>query len=747
MRADGDDGITDTLIFLLPPGATNEKQAIATVTTGPLVDTDLAFTASATGTFTLRIEAVTGSGSIAVTGTAIGTAMERAPRLIADGLPHPLSISCYMLNCAFEYDGATMLDADGSGFDLMYPHAEAGRAYAFLIEMTGHKAAQVTATFYQVGAAAGSTGFHPVVMGPMGEWTATPAGHDSLAELSGCSNEDRSCIQVPASFGIYPGHRPAPSKGQECTGSPAGWTDSDGDPCDPPAAEPDPFPQFLTGNWVAPASGPVMLRLVLNCDIPYLADAQAPGCYSTAEALAENGYGCAYTISEDRQHSTKNSKCGPEPLRLTVTPGAYFAGGGQAGHRRVLQTGGDQLQHTGDTHAPSLGTFQRTDRILIERANVEAQSTAAWEATPAEQRVSAAPPSLEEMLVSGSEANTLLNSMFTVEQEPYVVYPLDFHIDGGKDKGNGSGHRRLQKQGDHLTVVIETHAPSPFNADQAEQRLIDGLPGSRLSEGRRRRVQVGADQSQNADGLVCGLGSTDAGCTASGQTKRQITLVVAQDDIEAQAAALWQSEQTSGGRRLQMSGDQLTHPIDSHAPTLGEMLISDTPANDLLSRIFVQEQQPQVAFPIGFTLEDGSGKHRRLQAGGDLLQVTIDTHAATPAEADKIVHRLMTATRSTLSPDAVIPHGIGSCELTDRTRAVNDECCNEPTEDCSSGRPAVCNAGCARIVLPFFDDCYDALGERASDFDSVVALCREALGGGRRIMQPRSEPGEELRRP
>ena len=70
----------------------------------------------------------------------------------------------------------------------------------------------------------------------------------------------------------------------------------------------------------------------------------------------------------------------------------------------------------------------------------------------------------------------------------------------------------------------------------------------------------------------------------------------------------------------------------------------------------------------------------------------------------------------------------GACaDLQDRTAAVNDECCNEKTEDCSSGRPATCNLGCAHVLLPFFDDCSGALGAAgAAQFDGVVALCHAA---------------------
>ena len=75
--------------------------------------------------------------------------------------------------------------------------------------------------------------------------------------------------------------------------------------------------------------------------------------------------------------------------------------------------------------------------------------------------------------------------------------------------------------------------------------------------------------------------------------------------------------------------------------------------------------------------------------------------------------------------------GGGACDdLADRTAAVNDECCDEPTEDCSSGRPATCNVGCAHVLLPFFDDCAGALGAAGAGlFDDVVALCHAAEAG------------------
>jgi hypothetical protein len=64
-----------------------------------------------------------------------------------------------------------------------------------------------------------------------------------------------------------------------------------------------------------------------------------------------------------------------------------------------------------------------------------------------------------------------------------------------------------------------------------------------------------------------------------------------------------------------------------------------------------------------------------------------------------------------------------------RTDAVNVECCNGPSEDCSSGTPATCNAGCAGVFLPFWTDCGSQMPTSASLLP-VVALCQAAAAGG-----------------
>ena len=74
--------------------------------------------------------------------------------------------------------------------------------------------------------------------------------------------------------------------------------------------------------------------------------------------------------------------------------------------------------------------------------------------------------------------------------------------------------------------------------------------------------------------------------------------------------------------------------------------------------------------------------------------------------------------------------GAGACEagaLPSRTQAITAECCDEPSEDCSGGYPQTCNAGCASLFLPFWDECRSALGKDSRDFEPAVALCEAAL--------------------
>ena len=68
-----EDGVTATMLWVLPPGATDTSQAVATQTL-VAADKGLGFTAAATGDFTARVGAFEGSGPVTLTATAVGSA-------------------------------------------------------------------------------------------------------------------------------------------------------------------------------------------------------------------------------------------------------------------------------------------------------------------------------------------------------------------------------------------------------------------------------------------------------------------------------------------------------------------------------------------------------------------------------------------------------------------------------------------------------------------------------------------------
>eukprot|EP01052_Picozoa_sp_SAG31_P019825 SAG31_NODE_1463_length_8238_cov_3.389851_6_plen_113_part_00 len=93
----------------------------------------------------------------------------------------------------------------------------------------------------------------------------------------------------------------------------------------------------------------------------------------------------------------------------------------------------------------------------------------------------------------------------------------------------------------------------------------------------------------------------------------------------------------------------------------------------------------------------------------------------------------------------LVQESAGSCDLISRTAAVNAECCDEATEDCSTGIPQSCNAGCARILLPFSLDCTRELGEEGAQLlQSVVTLCDTAVGAAPETSSPCTLPYETL---
>ena len=67
--------------------------------------------------------------------------------------------------------------------------------------------------------------------------------------------------------------------------------------------------------------------------------------------------------------------------------------------------------------------------------------------------------------------------------------------------------------------------------------------------------------------------------------------------------------------------------------------------------------------------------------------------------------------------------------LKQMTEAVFEECCDEPGEDCSDGRPHSTNADCCGILVPFYRDCAGAMGADADSVREAVALCPTGPAG------------------
>ena len=157
-------------------------------------------------------------------------------------------------------------------------------------------------------------------------------------------------------------------------------------------------------------------------------------------------------------------------------------------------------------------------------------------------------------------------------------------------------------------------------ASQATSALLLRIPGAQQ---RGRHLQ-----QASSDHGVCGLGSIERGCTSAGEIRQSSDIVINRADIEAIAR---------------------THD-PAMSPTLDEMLIGGSTENNLLASIFVDEQQPLTIHPTTFarspTISNGGRRH--LQASGDVLHATVETRAATAAEALAGVQRLGTRLQGTL---------------------------------------------------------------------------------------------------
>ena len=66
------------------------------------------------------------------------------------------------------------------------------------------------------------------------------------------------------------------------------------------------------------------------------------------------------------------------------------------------------------------GNFEVTCTVTLSKAEAEAQVGALWQETPAQERIMASSPTLDEMLVGESAASGMLSSLFVAEQQPHI---------------------------------------------------------------------------------------------------------------------------------------------------------------------------------------------------------------------------------------------------------------------------------------------------------------------------------------
>ena len=97
-------------------------------------------------------------------------------------------------------------------------------------------------------------------------------------------------------------------------------------------------------------------------------------------------------------------------------------------------------------------------------------------------RTLAAPPTLDEMLVGGSEAQAQLARMFVDQQPPHRIHMTEIKLIKAAE---GAGHRRLaeaHQAQDRISVTVVTVAPDSDTARKAVTTLASMLGGSITDE-------------------------------------------------------------------------------------------------------------------------------------------------------------------------------------------------------------------------------------------------------------------------
>jgi hypothetical protein len=203
---------------------------------------------------------------------------------------------------------------------------------------------------------------------------------------------------------------------------------------------------------------------------------------------------------------------------------------------------------------------QATREAVVELGRDELEAAAAEMFTRAPGAL-AAPPTLEEMLVGGSEAGALLAAMFTREQQPHLAYatavaPLPALAGGQGGQGGQSGHRRRLGEGDEngeelagVRVSLQATAPTPAEA-------AAGLDQMRLAGAGRRLLTADGAREQDQGKCYEALAASEAAAEASEARASAAEAALAASEgraaaAEARVAALLAAGQGQGQARDQ----------------------------------------------------------------------------------------------------------------------------------------------------------------------------------------------------
>lgn len=119
----------------------------------------------------------------------------------------------------------------------------------------------------------------------------------------------------------------------------------------------------------------------------------------------------------------------------------------------------------------TLGQTVHTDTIIVATQELEAQSRSLFQATAPADRRTAAPPTIQEMLVGGTEGSALLSSMFVAQQEPHEIFPVSYQEVTAQEASMLTNSKQTTTGLSFIAVTVVAQAPTSEGAHDATDEL------------------------------------------------------------------------------------------------------------------------------------------------------------------------------------------------------------------------------------------------------------------------------------